>query len=174
MPRVPAVPPGTRIFGRLDHFLVECPACGELIGSNPHGRTPSRLATLSRARAAAKAMPHNPQVKALVYNPYSQRLCCPHCDTVYVCGILLYTVAPRTRASLMNILPAPPDTVPERRQLVAMRAQARGWWRRKAYEPHEPVNLAVDPPCPCDPFAAPDPSCPIHGDQVVSAALPPK
>lgn len=178
MPHIPTLPPSTRIFGRLDHFLVECPACGEIIGSSTKGYLPKRLASLSRARAAAATLPNNPAVRALVYNPFSQRLRCPYCDTVWVCGLILYTAAPRSKsdhvARTVPPLPAPPDVIPNRRQVVAMRQQARGWWARRGYTPGQEVNLVVDQPCSCDPLAAPDPTCPVHGDHVVSAALPPK
>jgi hypothetical protein len=157
MPRVARMPPATRFFARLDRFECECPNCGLIISplSNKH-REPQRLATPSNKRVAARDRPGR-SIRDLVWNPYSHRLRCPHCRHVYLAGLVLWPVLPRHPYQ-----EAPEDTVPDPRQQLELRGEARGWWANQVKRETEAVNLAIEHPCTC-PERGTSRTCEIHG-----------
>jgi hypothetical protein len=159
MARVASLPPADRFWARLDRFECECPSCAQVFSTGQgRGRQPHRLNTLARQRAAARKLPGNISVQGLIFNPVTQRVECPFCHTVYVAGLLLYSV--RTRRRLQE----PPDTIPTPHQRAALRRFAGGWWLNQLLERDEDVNLRVDLPCICpepDGWAV---ACPVHGE----------
>ena len=169
MPHVPTMLPADRFFARLDRFECECPSCGNLILSSFDERSgPARLQSIGQRRGAARRTPHNVSVKALVWNPLSQRLACPFCGKSYYAGLVLYPAPP----SRPQAIAPPADAIPTRRQLAELRRRTGGWWAEQAYKPGEPVNLIIDSPCICPPkgWAV---VCPVHGDPAHGAKLQP-
>jgi hypothetical protein len=82
MPRQP-FPPGGRIFGRVERFVVECPVCGSLILAHTHPAdthyTRARKGQQGR-RWTRGFRPGQP------YNPLTGRLRCPGCTRTFGVG----------------------------------------------------------------------------------------
>jgi len=77
---------------------------------------------------------------------------------VYLIGLVAFPVKHGARRPLN----APPDTIPDKQQLLELRQRAGGWWANQAYENGGEVNLAVDEPCTCKPGGW-DTGCAVHG-----------
>lgn len=173
--RTPTMPPADRLFARIDRFECECPSCGRIISPyrgkitgavldplDPPQEKPSRLRDKSRyTRNSPDAPPKrigDLMIKSLVYNPVTQRVCCPWCKAVYVAGVVLYPVPSGSQASLY----APPDVEPNARQRQQLRSYARGWYANKLHAVRDEVNIYVENSCTC-PANQWRPSCPLHG-----------
>jgi hypothetical protein len=159
MPHVAQLPAASRFFARIDRFECECPSCGQIILSSRQARgyDLDRLKSPSEQRAAAKLLPQNRSVRRLIYNPLTQRLKCPHCNTSYTVGLLLYPLHHGGRYRPVQ----PPDTIPSRREMAELRRYAGGWWLNQQRKQDDPVNQVVDNPCRCQPQAW-VPGCPVH------------
>jgi len=159
MPRVPRLPPATRMYARLDRFACECPSCGQLIESAYEPVKAQRLAKLSRRRQVAAGEPTSRSVRKLRWNPALQRLRCPHCGVVYMVGLLLFQVASNAYGRL--VAPSDVRMTPADRRLV--RARGGGWLVAQKYHAGDPVNLVVEDPCSC-PVKGWDRRCAVHGE----------
>jgi predicted RNA-binding Zn-ribbon protein involved in translation (DUF1610 family) len=157
------MPPATRIWARLDRFAVACPSCGGVIVTHGERRQlPARLDGDSRRRYEAKERPTTPSTRKLRWNPYTQRLKCPHCGVAHHVGLVLYSVR-------RLMLTAPSDTIPNAHERAELRSLGGGWYLDRPYEQEgQPVNLAVDVPCSCPPrgWAV---TCAVHGDPAAGA-----
>jgi len=161
MPHNHAMIPADRFFARLDKFVCECPSCGELLCAEEerHGRKRS-LRTMSQRRSDARENPGVPAIWTLRWNPYTQRLWCPWCRNSFVAGLMLYPMklgGPRPTS-------APPDTIPTKRQLLALRRQAGGFFAEQVFHRGDEVNLVIDADCTC-PEGEYNPRCLIHAVQ---------
>lgn|SRR5262245_11673974 len=140
MPRVPRLAGVVgRVFARIDRFECECPHCGRLI-----------LPKRSR------------QKRGRVFNPHTQLLWCPGCESVFVVGLLLFQTPPR--GQWRRPLNAPIDAQPTREQRIEMARLAGAYLLDETYqEDQTPVNRYVEGPCSCPPkgWAA---TCPVHGE----------
>jgi hypothetical protein len=150
--------PADRFFARVDKFECECPSCGRLLFSTERPPKASRLQSRGRQRGDIRETPRTASVWDLVWNPLSQRLRCPWCGIVYLIGLVAFPVKHGARRPLK----APPDTIPDKRQLLELRRRTGGWWAKAHYAEGQEVNLVVDEPCICPPngWAV---ACPIHG-----------
>src|SRR5262245_54692574 len=114
MPEVPAAPPNSRFFARIDRFTCECPSCGFIIiaqlDSSGHK---------SRSDEAARVRRRPRRARDVTYNALTQRLACPRCRKVYQAGLILYPVVERSKKALV-----PSDAQPDPRQLLAIRQQS--------------------------------------------------
>ena len=150
------MPPADRFFARIDKFECECPSCGRLLFSTD--RPPKSRRSRSRLRGDIREAPRRPSVWDLVWNPLTQRLRCPWCDVPYLVGLVLYPVKHGARRPAK----APPDTIPNKRQLLELRRRTGGWGAKDTYANGAEVNLVVDNPCTCRPNTW-DTACPVHG-----------
>jgi hypothetical protein len=168
MPHRRTVPPADRFFARLDKFECECPNCGQMIFTAHDDRTlPARLLGPDKRRHAA-ALPRNQSVWNLVWNPLAQRLRCPWCGIAYYAGLMLYP----SKSGARRALAAPPDATPDKRQWLAIRRRAGGFFAKDTYIYGQNVNWVIDADCTCgeDTWA---PACPIHGDPAQGAPAGP-
>lgn len=159
MPRVRTSPPADRFFARLDKFEAECPNCGRLIFVARDKRAYTGQQRPLSYREAKRLAPHSRRRVNTVWNPVTQRMKCPWCNTAYVCGLIAYP-APRGVRYLLDV---PPDVKLEAREIAVSRLKAGGWWAAQAYERGQHVNVAVETPCSCPPrgWLA---HCAVHGD----------
>ena len=163
MPHVPQLPPTDRFFARLDKFEMECPACGQVFPSWQVGREAPLMAssrTRAQLRHQAKVSPAGKTVRKMVFNPLTQRVECPSCHSVYVLGILAYSIGCGRRSAI----PEPPDTVPTAHERAALRRRAGGWWLNRIYQREQEVNIVVEPGCLCPLYGADSAACPVHGE----------
>jgi hypothetical protein len=161
MPRQPTAPAGTRIFGRIERFVVECPYCLSIIlaHTHPHDTHQNKARKGQSHRWTRGFRPGQP------YNPLTGQLRCPGCTRKFGVGILLWPVSS-----------AP--TTPE--QPSDQRATARDRERLRQYiygvhvaepPPDGQLNIAVTEPCTCPmKQCGYDKHCPVHGWAVYDAA----
>lgn len=158
MPRPPRLPaePGGRFFARVDRFVCECPACGQLI----HAYFDQKRQVVGRGRKPQRA-------RAVVYNPITSRLTCPWCRRTWGVGLILYPLAPR-RASRQ-----PRDQRPSLAQLLELRRRGGAWLGRSEITGADEVNQAITSECSCpeDLVGGLDMACPIHGWQATNERL---
>jgi len=158
--REPTVPPGTRIFGRVDRFVVECPICGQLLFAH----TSPTTAAFMRESKAGRARLRRGFKRGSPYNPFSSRLRCPSCGTVYGVGLLLW---PAARSGGAVALKQPADQHATARQMAEMRRQAVSIWVEGADKKlGEDMNQYVPAECTCPEVDGGwAPGCPIHGEK---------
>jgi hypothetical protein len=165
--------PSDRFFARLHRFECECPSCGRMIETIEDGRrAPGRFRDVSRNRARAKQRPGSPSVRALVWNPHTQGLRCPWCETRFTAGLLLF---PNANARPIPTSP-PSDTTVTRRQRMELRGRGGGWHPQLRYAEGDEVNLVIIRPCGCPAYEWGQ-DCPVHGSvlhPVVRKPDPPK
>ena len=165
MPHVPTVGTADRVFARLDRFQVACPSCGHLIFSAIDKRArPLRLASLTRTQSIGRKTPRRKRLWENAWNPLTHHLNCPACGRQYVVGLMLYEAGRGHRAS-----EPPPDTVPNGRELAALRARTGGFVAPAAYQRGAEANVVVDAPCSC-PLKGWERTCAIHGDPLAQGA----
>jgi len=170
MPDLPRMPPGRRLFARIDRFECACPACGQLIFADlDRKHLPKRMSDVSRARAAAKQRPTCESVSKLFWNPHTQRLCCPWCGRIYTVGVVIYPVQHRGR----RVTTAAPDIVPTPEEVAEMRRLGGGWFVTGGKAAGAYANLHVTDECRC-PHLGTAPSCPLHGEEVLGRPVPVK
>jgi hypothetical protein len=154
MPRQPFPPPGGRIFGRVERFVVECPVCGSIIlaHTHPHDTHHNRTRKGQSRRWTRGFRPGQP------YNPLTGRLRCPGCTRTWGVGLLLWPVssAPTTPQQ-------PPDQRATQRERELLRTYIYGVHAEEP-PPDGQHNVAVEQPCTCPvDWGGYDRDCPIHG-----------
>lgn len=159
MPKQDTAPPGDRIFGRVDRFDVECPACGALIRGQltpraQGGTIADQLEKLQKGGRLARTRRSN---QATAYNPLTSTLTCPFCFRKYQVGLILWPVKPGDRRYAV-----PEDQKVSRRHMLQLRSLARGIVADQIKAKGEPTNVYVRAECTC-PIRGWKPTCPVHG-----------
>lgn len=158
MPHVTTMPAGSRFFARLDRFECECPKCGQVLtpmtgtAHLPHYLKENR----TRLRTVARHNPAHKHIRKLTWNPYTQRLHCPYCQSTFIAGLILWSV----REGQWPPLTPPPDAVPDPRQMLQLRSMARGWWALDRRLRDQEANIAAS--CSC-PDRGTSRTCSLHG-----------
>lgn len=166
MPRSSHAPSHTRIFGRLDKFDIECPACGEILRAGLTPRSQLRRQRHQTEREALAALQKQGSrgsgVRSdldKVFQPLTSTLRCVYCRAVYQVGIILWPS--RVGRQVYQI---PEDQKPTRRQLAQLRRYAGGFAADKVKARGEALNVFVTAECTCPVTEGGwTPSCPIHG-----------
>ena len=161
MPKLSSAPPGTRIFGRLERFHLECPTCGLIVFAN----TAPQMTFMREARGVRSKLRRRGFRKGAPFNALSSRLRCPSCEKEYAVGLILYPVG---RSGNRTLPKAPADHKPDARQLAELRTQTTALWASEDYKRKmgDELNVFVTAECTCP--EAPGgwaPRCPIHGDR---------
>src|SRR5712675_1490436 len=151
-------PRGTRIFARVDRFVLECPSCALLLfGSESPRRGFMREGGRARAR-----LRHGFRSSQAAFNPFSSRLRCPSCHTTFGIGLLVWPVKQAGKSRVAQ----PADQ-------RASTAQWHAWAEHRAQMlsivPEErkgfgdPMNVYLTPECICpDTNEGWTPACPVH------------
>lgn len=164
MPEIPRMPPGRRVFARIDKFECSCPHCGRMVFAGMDGRH------LGQGRLRAKRRPRAEEVLKSFWNPYTQRYRCPWCWHVYTVGLVFY---PALRPAGGISADPPPDCTPTPAELAELRRLAGGWLAERGRHPLDDANLLVPTPCTC-PLQGTAPECPLHGPETLQAAADPR
>ena len=161
--REPTRPPGTRIFARVEQFIVECPVCGVLNYANVAPAVQRRRINYSREGRPGRRAVRRGFKPGSSFNPFSSRLRCTICKTLYGVGLLLWPVAPS--GGTVGIK-QPADQYASTKQ---WRIWAEERERAISLCPEEPkrmgeeMNLLIEGDCTCPPVPGGwAPGCPIH------------
>lgn len=155
MPRLPFLPAGAlRLFGRIDRFTCECPACGQITHAHFDREVAKVRRKLVRPKQQGRPDP------GMTYNPLTSRLRCPQCMRIWGVGLLLYPVVPRAAAS------QPYDQRPTWKQLLNLRQIHTGFLLEKKVRGSDSLNVVVEQTCTCEEIEGAirtRPNCPVHG-----------
>jgi len=144
MPRRQSLPPGERIFGRIEGFHMACPSCGRIFRTR--GRRRGKYGPAWSAR----------------FDELTGRVCCPHCNRWWAVGLLIYPVA--DKGGSRGVERRPDDWKPTWSQMRELR-QVYGakYVYGQASGPVDHRNVFVETECRCtlDGSAR----CPLHKDE---------
>lgn len=124
-----ALTPGTRTFAQLRAGALACPACGHVI---TFASTPNRIRKDPRLKRSAAPL------RAVVWDPFCQRIRCRQCGRRWQLGIWIQSLRHGVKRR-----PAP-DVVPTLRELAELRQAAGGLWSTEEYTSSTaPANVVL-------------------------------